>query len=208
VSFSGKIVIGTQNPYSYLRKNEGINQKWRTILNMNWYKRAQFYNKIRRKDYVGFHKNLLLGIEDEALLSIMVEDLKGAVRHISENSQLATNPSYGRTCPKCGEEMDWDENPTPGIETGYPDLAMGYWHCQNCGNTIDYEKYFEEREYRYTEQIDSLLGSMVKINQAKDFATKSAYFEQVIEFIHGRGKMADWLIEGGSDTINFVRRMA
>lgn len=181
---------------------------------MNWYKIAQLsHNKIKRRDYYKYHKDLLMGIKNEMLLNKMIIDLEEAVEYILTNSDMNQNPESVYRCPLCGDEESllW----FPGEDDGYieviSDLEMGHWECGSCGEKIGYEDYFQQRADKkgtwvYTQQGRSLLEALNNTTQAKDYIHRHSFFEVAIQFMHGSGSMAEWLIEGGDSTINAARQ--
>jgi hypothetical protein len=186
---------------------------------MNWYKTSQAvsYTKVRRKDYFKFHKLLIKGIIDEELLFKMTEDLKEAVNFILYNSERYHNPDIAQRCPYCGQNgLSWSVGKGDVTEDDYDNdypishLEGGHWDCDNCGKEMGFEQYFQENadekgRWIYTEQGRSLIDAVQAIDQSKNIRDKIAAFEIAIQYIHGSGRMSDWLIEGGDKTIDQFR---
>jgi len=183
---------------------------------MKWYKKAQLkHNKVKRIDDFRYHKDVQMRFYNEELLDKMIDDLREAIQYILINSDMYENPESIYSCPRCGaEEISWyhgTEDGGRGDPRNVSDLEMGHWQCGSCGEKIGFEEYFEkEKDSRgnwiYTEQGRSLSNALYQIDQAKDIEHKHMLFEQAIQFIHGSGRMSEWLIEGGAETINSMRQ--
>ena len=178
---------------------------------MNWYKKAQSYSRVKKRQYIKFHKELLMGIQDEDLLFDMIEDLRISVKNISQNSEMRNYYEHGTQCPNCQDYMDWvDEDGDKCIQSG---CESGYWECSSCGNVLGFDEYFEKNSdskgnWIYSDLAERLVNNIVNIDNTKDFGMRHAYFESTLEMIHGRGSMSEWMIEGGDNTIDYVRNMS
>ncbi len=156
-----------------------------------------------------------MGIRNEMLLNKMIIDLEEAVRYILVNSSMNQYPESIYKCPLCGDEesLSWfpGEDDEYGDVDTISDLEMGHWECGKCGEKIGYEDYFQQRADKkgtwvYTQQGRSLLEALSNTIQAKDYIHRHSFFEAAIQFMHGSGSMAAWLIEGGDKTISEARQ--
>lgn len=151
-------------------------------------------------DYLEYHAKLMSGIFDEDLFKAMRADLLARCREIIENTKLYYVPQDGMICPRCGNEMDWynDED-----ENGPYETELGEWKCR-CGFTETYANFTDhlfgeitDAHWRLEQYADKL--------QYSDQDQQRVWFETILQFIHGRGPMADWFIDGGEETLNMVR---
>lgn len=167
------------------------------------------HDRVKKGDYIRYHQGLLSGNQDPMLLDKMIDDLRSAVRFIAKNSYMYEAPDYPHECPYCHAEdsLEWEQNPEVDTHHYTTDMTSGWWSCDSCQKKIPFEEYFESTaddrgRWVYSEQIRSLIDAVYNIDQANSFGDKHAYFEQALQFVHGSGSMAAWLIEGGDSTLN------
>jgi len=156
---------------------------------------------IRADDYLEYHAKLMSGIFDEELFKEMRADVLAKCDKIVENTVLYFNPGDGRVCPWCGAEMDFCDDEDEDYTFGY-DLC--YWKCVSCKRETSYNDFVEHIYGEVTDEHATLAKYADKLrNGAIDI--QMAYFEIILQFVHGRGSMADWFIYGGDETLNMVR---
>ncbi len=89
----------------------------------------------------------------------------------------------------------------------------GIFFCGQCNKMLTFDQVAEEiknpfpggREVLISDQIDMIMGYLMKIKDADTFERKFPYFEGIIEWVHRSGDMSDWFIEGGEATIDKYR---
>jgi hypothetical protein len=168
----------------------------------------------------------------EELLDKMINDITPTVQWIIDNSHVRHYPAQGAWCPKCrpnpaGERKDGDfeglmdfadERTDPeeaGLDPADHQRRMesdncGYFNCPSCGHKMGWNEYMEstsdERgKWRYTD-ADVFLEQALAGMKSPDFDLRHGWFEATIEFAHGSGDNANWFIEGGSQTVDYVRQ--
>lgn len=184
-------------------------------------KRFQWpYGRIRAKDYMQYHRELLAGHQNVPLLRKMIDDVKLTLEAIIENSQIRDYPDKVKACDKCGNQpipfydSGAPSNPTNGDAQILlqPGMDMGYWKCDACGAIEGFEQYFENRKddtgrWMYTDGSRKLEGIAAEL-ETGDIEIMHGALEALVQFAHMSGPQANWFIEGGEASVDRVRGMA
>lgn len=141
---------------------------------------------IKRADYLNYHKLLQdKGVMDNDLLEEMIENALEEAYLILDNSHHILAPEDGYDCD-CGYTAEWN---APN------------WTCPNCGHIYSWDELYENVE-TYTEQEGKLVNIIGHLENAEDLHHRAAWFEILLQFTHGSGRMAKYFIEGGYMTLS------
>ena len=138
-----------------------------------------------------------MGVRDEDLFEEMASDALETAYQILENSHRILDPQAGYPCPKCQTTAVW-EGRWQGHRVPW---KSPHWVCPTCGTVIDWDELYEGEEM-YTEQegkLANIIGHLEYGNKDRE-----AWFEILLQFVHGSGPMARFYIEGGSRTLSEV----
>jgi len=89
----------------------------------------------------------------------------------------------------------------------------GLFICEQCGKLMTFDQVADEmknpfpggRDILISDQIEYVLGYLMKIKNGSTFEEKFPYFEGIIEWCHRSGDMSHWFIEGGDSTVDKYR---
>ena len=193
-------------------------------------------SKVRAVDFTKFHRLYAMGVKDENLLNKMVADLEPVILYVTRNSSLRDAPGvWSPPCPSCGTDADEVGqglgdmtffNVDQELDEEHQELARqynldheilkgkyreGYWLCEHCGRTTGWWEFMdttkdENGKWMYTDASHSIWDWFIRAQRGKDFNERLVAFEKIMEFVHGSGPQSNWFIEGGTDTIDRVKR--
>jgi hypothetical protein len=158
---------------------------------------------IRASEYIEYHKDLQMGIRDDAQLKWMIQSVKEDADEIVDNSENWLNPEDGKECV-CGRTMTWridleDEETGEFLELGIEEC---FWECPQCGRILYFDDFSQNMGAKMSDQYYQLEDLLIKMETAQNIEEAAAYMEAILQFVHGRGPMADWFIQGGTDTLS------
>lgn len=165
-------------------------------------------NKIKRIEYRKFHKYLELGSINESLLYSMCAKAFAVAEEIDRLSIIRHYPDNGKRCDRCCKEYNaitieeqceyWMEF----IDEG----EYGYFECPYCSQIDNWWDYLQSHNWMYSDAHSRISKIALQMENEKQLQAKWLLFERLLQIIHGSGPVANWFIEGGTETLDQYRR--